>query len=255
MSDSPQRGDATYEPHSFALLPKETLWAAIWTILIPLIIVLLVAIHPWTLHRSPQPSSSSYGSVNGDSGGGLGGSAPTVEYSPITSSTTDQPTTDQPTTEPPSSTTDPAQEAAAITGILNQAHADRQSVVGAVQDAVACGSSLTGDEQALTAAESDRKQLAQTAGQEPVDALSGAASVPTDLSNVLSESATADGDFAAWVHDLESSCTAGTANQNSNYQAAQAASTQADQDKQAFLSTWNSIASQYGQQTWNASDI
>jgi len=81
------------------------------------------------------------------------------------------------------------------------------------------------------------------------------AGVPVELNTALTDSATADGDFAAWATDLQQSCNTSTVTQNQNYQAGLGVSQTAQNDKQTFLDTWNPIAQQYGQETLTASDI
>ncbi len=183
---------------------------------------MIVVVHPWTFESSPASGAGLDYSGNSDYGGGY---------------------------------TDLTAEADAITNILRQAQSERQSVVNAVNDALSCGSAINRDQQALATAQADRRQFAQDAVDTPVDSLDGASMVPQELSTALSDSATADGDFAQWVGDLENSCSSGSVTQDPNYAAANSASTQADQDKQSLLSTWNPIAQQYDQQTWSISDI
>lgn len=232
--------------------PKQAgIAVAVGTIaIIPLLLILVIVIHPWTF----APSSDSAGT---DSGYG-------VQYGEQTTNPIQQTTggfvpdnagNDDSPTQTTTASGDPATEAAAITNILQQAHSERQSVVNAVNDLINCGTDLAADQQELASAQSDRQQLAQSAADSPVDALDGASSIPQALSTALSDSAAADGDFAQWAGDLQNSCSSGSVTQDPNYATAQAASTQADQDKQSLLSAWNPIAQQYGQQTWSISDI
>jgi len=158
-----------------------------------------------------------------------------------------------PPPDPTTQTGDPTTESAAITTVLGQAHTDRQAVINAVGDALKCGN-LAGDEQALQTARSDRQQSAQQALQLTVDALPSGAALPQELNAAFADSATADADFAAWIADLQSNCHPSTTS-DPNYQAAGNESTQANQDKQTLLSTWNPIAQEYGQPTWNVGDI
>ncbi|HWC80506.1 MAG TPA: hypothetical protein VG756_11135 [Pseudonocardiaceae bacterium] len=163
------------------------------------------------------------------------------------------PTSDFPAT---GASGDAGAEAADVTGILQQAAADRQSVSNAVTDAAACGSGLAADQQALTTAQQDRLTLATTAGNTATDALSGSTDLGQLLSTALSDSATADQDYATWIGDLQTSgCDPGTATEDDNYTAAQSASILATQDKQNFLAAWNPLAGGYGQPTWTESAI
>jgi hypothetical protein len=238
------------EPYASAIwppLPVPVVRTAGFIIGVTFLVVLVLAIHPWTFGSTTSPSAS----VQYDNVVGAGDS--TTNYSGGGYSTTvDTPTESSYAT---TSSGDPNAEAAAVTAILDRTKSDRASVVAAVTDAAACGSNLAGDVQALQNSESDRQSLAQSATALNVDALNGASSVPQELSTALTDSATADGDFATWVIDLEQSCSIGTATQDLNYQAAEGASKTAHQDKQTFLNTWNPIAQQYGQETLSASDI
>jgi hypothetical protein len=244
-SDVSGQIDESYVPAVWPLLPVPVVRTAGFIVGITFLVVLLIAVHPWTFGSTASSSQSfQFGSLTGTDGGatnnGGGGNPTLVDTS----------------TEPPStSSSDPNAEAAAVTAILDRTKTDRTSVVAAVNDAAACGSNLAADVQALQSSASDRQSLARSAAALNVDALSGASSVPQYLSTALTDSATADGDFAAWATDLEQSCATGTATQNQNYQAAQGVSQTAQQDKQTFLDTWNPIAQQYGQETLTASDI
>lgn len=233
-------------------MPKEVWTAIVAVTIFPLLLVLLLAIHPWTFAGgtagtvgSGQPDASQFGEF----------AAPTADTVVQENTDTDA-DTDSSTDEATSSSAapDPASEAAAVTSVLQQAQAIRQSVVSAVQDASTCGD-LSGDQQALRDAQSARESLATSAGDTPTDALPEAAEVPAELSTALTDSATADGEFADWVADLESSCDKSTATDDSNYQQAESDSKQASADKQTVLATWNSVASQYGQPTFTESDI
>jgi len=158
-----------------------------------------------------------------------------------------------PPPDPTTQTGDPTTESAAVTTVLGQAHTDRQAVINAVGDALKCGN-LAGDEQALQTARSDRQQSAQQALQLTVDALPSGAALPQELNAAFADSAAADADFASWVTDLQSGCHP-SATSDPNFQAAGNESAQANQDKQTLLSTWNPIAQEYGQPTWNVGDI
>jgi hypothetical protein len=244
-SDVSGQLDEPYAPAILSLLPVPVVRAAATIVGMTFLVVLLIAIHPWTFVSTPSSSPSfQVGNLIG-TGGTSTNSNPGGNFTPVDTST-----------EPPSaSAADPSAEAAAVTTILDQMKADRAAVVAAVNDAAACGGNLAGDVQALQNSQSDRTNLARSASRLTVDVLGGASSVPQELNTALTDSATADGDFAAWAMDLTQSCTAGTATQDQNYQAGQQASKTAQQDKQNFLDTWNPIAQQYGQEILTASDI
>lgn len=247
-------GARVFPAPTLSIITKQA-WASIVAVtMLPFFVVVLVAIHPWTY--SPEgPSSIGSGQSGFERNGqvvqyGNGAAEAVTDTETVTETTTD--TTGDVTSSTGSS--DPASEAATVTGLLQQAQSVRQSVVSAVQDASNCGD-LSSDQQTLASAASQRTTLASTASGTPVDALSGATDVPQELNQALSDSASADQDFVAWINDLESSCNSATATDDSQYQQAESESRQATQDKQNFLATWNPIASQYGQPTFTESDI
>jgi hypothetical protein len=243
--DSVTHIGAPYEPAIWPTLPVTVVRTAALIFGIALLLVLLIAVHPWTFGSTPSYSPT-------DQYSGLFGSTTTTQpYVVVSTQSSSDTTTPTDTT----SSADQIAQASSVTAILDRTKADRAEVVAAVQDAASCGSNLAGDVQALQNSQSDRQSLAQSANQLDVGALSGASAVPAELSTALNDSATADGDFASWATDLQQSCNTGSVMQDSNYQAAKGASKTADQDKQTFLNTWNPIAQQYGQETLSPSDI
>ncbi len=237
--------DRTYAPATVAIVPKR-LWTSVAVAGgLPLLLIVLVAIHPWTFASySAAPTPTNGGTAFPVGIIGSSGDSQVVLQNPPDSGTD--------TTE--SAVPDPATEAAAITTVLQQAQTDRQSVVSAVGDALTCGN-LAGDEQALQTAQANRQSLAQSASESQVDALPDASAVPQELSDALTASASADGDFITWIGDLRSSCDKHTTTADPAYQQAAADSKQATRSKQALLGTWNPIAQEYGQPTWSESDI
>ena len=249
FAGSPHHVGEAYPTPGLSLFPRPLLWKAVLILGVPLLLVLLLAIHPWT-----------FGS--GDSGYQfIGQNAPNPDYQggyqvPNQTFDTGGQTVVETTTESVETTTagDPDTEAAAVTAILNQAKNDRGAVVAAVGAASRCDN-LSSDLTAMQGAQNDRQNLAQQAAGLAVDALSGASSVPSLLNAALKDSATADGDFVSWIQDLQQSCTAGNATSDMNYSAAGEASTTAETDKQTLLNTWNPVAQAYSQPTFATSDI
>jgi cytoskeletal protein RodZ len=243
---APPRVGESYEPPNLSLLPEPLLRAALLIVAVPLLIVLVLAIHPWTFGSSPDSPDPSYSS-NGPNNDYGDGSYPTTDAVTDTDTYSD-------TTTDTTGSGDPAAEADAVTSLLNQAKTDRATVAGAVSDAANCGN-LSGDVSALQNAKADRQNLAQQAGNLSVDLLDGASGVPQLLSTALTDSATADDDFAKWVIDLQQSCSPADATGDQNYAGAESASQTAESDKQNLLNVWNPIAQQYSQPTWSTSDI
>lgn len=250
--------DRVFPAPNLSIISKQAWISIVAVTMLPFFVVVLVAIHPWTFSSdgqssigSGQPDFERNGQVLQDGNADVTTAAQAATDTVTVTGTTPD-TTDGVTSSAGSG--DPAGEAATVTGLLQQAKTVRQSVVSAVQDASNCGD-LSSDQQTLASAASQRTTLASTASDTPVDALSGASDVPGELSQALSDSATADQDFVAWINDLESSCSSATATNDSQYQQAESESRQATQDKQNFLATWNPIASRYGQPTFAESDI
>lgn len=245
--------DRVFPAPNLSIISRQAWTSIVAVTALPLFVVILVAIHPWT-YSQDGPSSIGSGQSGFEQNGQVlqyGNADATTATEAATETVTA--TTDD-VTSPTDSSSDPAGEAATVTGLLQQAQTVRQSVVSAVQDASNCGD-LSSDQQTLASAASQRTTLASTASDTPVDALSGASDVPRELSQALSDSASADQDFVAWISDLESSCNSATATDDPQYRQAESESGQATQDKQNFLATWNPIASQYGQPAFAESDI
>ena len=248
---SSQQVGAAYQSPGLDLLPRPLLWKAVLILGVPLLLVLLLAIHPWTFGQSGGSSDSGYQfgltGPNNEFPGGYQTTSPdtyTDTYSePATTETTET-----------TASGDPQTEANAVTALLNQAKTDRGNVGGAVTDAANCGD-LPADLAALQSAQTDRQNLAQQAGSLDVDALDGASSVPGLLDSAFTASATADGDYISWIGDLQQSCAPGTATDDLYYQNGYSDSQTADTAKETLLNTWNSVALQYGQPQFATTDI
>lgn len=258
--------ELAYSPQSFALLSQGSKAAVALIAAVPLIALLLVFHElsannsfmydirrsvPFHLLGTPGfPFEISRGS--GSDFSGNGGNVPVPSEAPnIYPSQEDTSQNDTPQADSPNA------EAGQVTQLLAAAANDRKSVVDAVTDAQQCGigQGLQADLNALQTAQSDKQNLASQASGLDLSAIDPTGQLASDLSRALGDSATADGDFASWVQDLQQQCNQVQATQDNNYVTAGKDSDQATRDKTTFLQLWNTTAPQYGQQTWNESQI
>jgi hypothetical protein len=153
----------------------------------------------------------------------------------------------------PSASASSSEQAAAqaLAQLLASSASDRGAVVAAVSDVNSCGSGLSQDVQTFQQAAASRQQLVSQ-----LSSLSGVSALPAqmiqDLSGAWQASGQADQDFASWASDENATCTPDDSG-DASYQAATEPDDQATTDKQAFVSLWNPIATQYGLTTyqWN----
>jgi hypothetical protein len=102
-------------------------------------------------------------------------------------------------------------------------------------------------------AQQRQTELAQ-AGNLQVGAIPNGATLKSQLMTALQISLNIDNDYLAWARQQQSSgCTVGTG--STYYQEASNADSQATADKETFLSTWDPIASTYGLEQFDASQI
>ena len=129
--------------------------------------------------------------------------------------------------------------------MLSQSVSDRTAIVQAVSDIETCGSSLNQDPQVFESAASSRRTLLTELASMP-----GASALPTpmlqDLTGAWQASIAADTDFARWANDeIAHGCVRNDTSDRGSV-AANGPDAQATADKQAFVSMWNPIATQYG---------
>src|SRR5579872_1047353 len=187
---------------------------------------------------SPAPASAppSSGSPSA-SGSGLASAPPSASGSGLASA-------------PPSASPSEQTAAQGLAQLLVSSVSDRSVVKAAVGDVNSCGSGLSQDAQTFQQAAAHRQQLIGQLGS-----LAGLSALPAqmiqDLSNAWQASRQADQDFAAWASDENSGsgCTQNDSG-NASYLAANAPDNEATADKQAFVSLWNPIATQYGLATY-----
>jgi hypothetical protein len=137
------------------------------------------------------------------------------------------------------------QAAQNLSTLLAQSANDRTSIVNAVNDVSQCGPDLGQDSQIFQSAAASRQsllsQLASLPGQSALPA-----QMIQDLTGAWQASAAADQDFAQWAQDEASQGCTPDDQSDQNYQAADAPDNEATEDKEAFVSLWNPIATSYG---------
>jgi hypothetical protein len=209
----------------------------ILAVLLPAAIAAAVAYFLIAPSHSGHPNASTTSTVAGNQGTTQAGAAsPTASTSPS-----------------PSPTQVSEQQAASnLAGLLSQSVKDRSSITAAVNDVNSCGSSLSQDPQTFQNAAASRQQLlGQLAG------LSGRSALPAamlqSLTGAWQASATADQDLGKWAQDEAAKGCTPNDTADANFQAAVGPDGQATTDKKAFVSQWNSVASQYGltKYQWN----
>ena len=153
-----------------------------------------------------------------------------------------------PASAPASATsTLPAQQQAAkaLAALLAQSVTDRSAITGSVSDVNQCGPTLSQDAQTFgTAATSRQNLLSRLAGLPARTALP--ASMLQDLTRAWQASTAADQDLSQWAQDESSGACTPDDHADPHFQAAVGPDNQATSAKQAFVSQWNPIASEYG---------
>jgi hypothetical protein len=178
---------------------------------------------------------------------------PTTPPGRPTASPSAQPSSTLATTQSP--TTSPREQAAEnLSALLTQSVTDRSSIVAAVADAQNCGSTLNQDPQTLENAATNRQNLLTELAN-----LSGASNLPqnliTQLTGAWQSSMKADQAYAKYAQDQLSNGCVKNDTSDPNYQAAIGPDGQATTYKQAFVSLWNPIATQYGLPTYVWSEL
>ncbi len=144
------------------------------------------------------------------------------------------------------STLPPQQRAAkALATLLAQSVTDRSAITGSVSDVNDCGPTLSQDAQTFDKAATSRQNLlSQLAGLPARTALPAA--MLQDLTRAWQASAAADQDLSQWAQDESTGACTPNDHADPHFQAAVGPDDQATSAKQAFVSQWNPIASEYG---------
>jgi len=143
-----------------------------------------------------------------------------------------------------------AQQAATnLAGLLGQSVSDRSSIQAAVNVVNSCGPALDQEPQIFQSdAASRQRLLSELAG------LSGRSALPATMIQALTSawqaSAAADKDLGQWAADEVAKGCLQNDQSDPSFKAATGPDDQATTEKEAFVSQWNSIASQYGLETY-----
>lgn len=168
-----------------------------------------------------------------------------------------------PTTRPPTSTsratttTAPAVPAGltSIAGYLAQSATARSEVSQATQGVQNCTEDPTTALIPIKAGLAIRQGIAGNLNNIDLSGVSGGAQLLASLKAAINDSVTADEAFVAWVMDVQAADAQGGQGQpsacsqyqsDSNWQAANVASTAATNDKTQFVGEWNPVAATYG---------
>ena len=143
-------------------------------------------------------------------------------------------------------------QAAAMNSLLQQSSSSRSSVISNVAEVQDC-SDVTDGTSGLQQDVSDRQNELGQAEDLSAGALPNGVTLKADLVQAIQNSLTADNDFLNWAQGV-GSCT-GPAPEDSNYQAAMAASQTAVSYKNKFVALWNPIAQNQGFSTLSQADI
>lgn len=181
---------------------------------------------------------------------------------------------------PSTSTTNPiaAEEAATLANLLSQSANQRSGVVAAVAAISSCGD-LSGAQEALSIAATQRNRLLQQLENDQFAALPNSSQLILALSTAWESSESSDNSYAQWAQDEMDRYTGfGTFTStytytstavvtstgsgcvpddyaDANYQAAQQTDQQASTAKQAFVNEWNPVATTYGLPTWTSNQV
>jgi hypothetical protein len=172
-----------------------------------------------------------------------------VGYVVINRGPSPTPTPTSPTTSgpAPSPTTAEAQQVKAINMVLTASAASLSNLQNLSDDVAACGN-LSSDISQLKQIANERSQELTSAQELNVSAISGGATLKSQLVQALRVSLSADQDYVSWaMQQKDDGCAEGTTSQY--FQDALALDSQAKADKDAFRSSWNPIAQKYGYQT------
>jgi hypothetical protein len=148
----------------------------------------------------------------------------------------------------------PQQQAAdALAELLAESGTDRTAIGRAVSAAEGC-SDLKQDETVFKNAYSSRQSLLANLATLP-DKSSLPAAMLHHLTLAWQESSQADQYYARWAHDAITGCRLGSYASDPNFRASAGPALKATADKEAFVSQWSSIASEYGLPTYQSDQI
>jgi len=163
----------------------------------------------------------------------------------------------KPSAPPPrasASAPDGRAQANAIDALLNASSASRTQLGPALQQVENCGdlNAATATLQQVVTQRDDQVRRGQSLA---VDQLTGGEQLRTLLVQALTHSLQADQKFVAWAQNTTTNGCTGHAAHDSEYAAAQTASSGATTSKQSFVQLWNPIATRYGLSTRSESSF
>src|SRR5205085_2814424 len=143
---------------------------------------------------------------------------------------------------------------AAIGGYLERSAAVRPSVQQALNGVESCSESPSSGEATIQQAIDARQGILSDLQTLSVSGLPNGGQLAASLTTAMQDSVNADRDFQSYMADFANagSPCGSDPNQDSNYAAAVAASTSANNAKGAFLGLWNPMAPGYGQPTYSS---
>jgi zinc-ribbon domain len=178
-------------------------------------------------------------SLHGITGGGTAAAQPTAK----------QPAHDGTTAAPSQRTA-----AAGLAALLAQTATDRSSIVNAVGAVEQCTAALGQAPQVFQDVAASRQRLLQQLAN-----LSGRSALPAPMLQALTgawqASAAVDTDLGKWAQDEAARGCKPADHADANFQASGAPDSQATNDKTAFVSMWNAIATKYGLPRYRTSQL
>lgn len=173
---------------------------------------------------------------------------PTGNSPTTTSPRTTSPRTTSPRTTSPTLTSDASrQQASALDELLDRSAINRRAVATATGQINRC-TNLSGAQRELSQAATNRQALVRDLNNMDLSALPGGETLGVDLEDAWDASALSDRSYASWaVEAQDAGCPpGGPAPRTSSHAAAQSTDQIATESKEAFVSLWNPIASDYG---------
>jgi trypsin-like peptidase len=145
--------------------------------------------------------------------------------------------------------------ASSVDSILQESASARSTVVSATQAVENCNADPNTEAQVMQGAISSRESALSELASVDSSSLPDGSAIINDLNAALADSDQADGDFVAWMNDVEGDSCPYPTTSDPNFESATAASAQADAAKQAFLALWNPIAAQFNLTQYDPTQI
>lgn len=191
-----------------------------------------------------------------------GGEEETSPPETATTTATRSPTSPPPETSPraptsPSPTNEAApQQAAALNDLLDRSAVQRRTVATATGQIDRCAN-LADAQQELDQVAAERDGLVEDLGELDLSAVPGGDLLRSDLTVAWQASAASGRSYATWAEEaqVEGCPDGGPAPRTMGHDAAQSTDESATESKEAFVSRWNPVASEYGLPERSAGEI